>query len=138
MDPEYIVGTSFVGYGATLTVGLGIPIPILNSDIAQYTAVSDSDIVTKIIDYSSNYPQVVPGDLGEVDYATLRTGKIKVQDKEVPAASLSSYSKARKIAQVLKDRIDREEFLLSECVQPIPSADSGLKFKPLKERPLGQ
>jgi len=136
MSPEYLVGTSFLGYGATLTVGLGIPIPILNAEIAGHTAVSDSDLVTKIVDYSSSYPRREPGDLGEVDYATLRTGHIEIRGRKVPAASLSSYSKARKIAVTLKEWIAEGSFLLSQPVEGLPSADSGLRFKPLRERPL--
>jgi uncharacterized protein (DUF39 family) len=136
MSPEYLVGTTFLGYGATLTVGLGIPIPVLNEQIALRTAVSDEEIVTKIVDYSSSYPQMVPGNLGEVDYATVRTGRIEVQGQEVTTASLSSYAKAKKIAKSLKEWIQKGDFLLSQPVQPIPSADSGLKFKALNERPI--
>ena len=134
MSPEYLAGTSFLGYGATLTVGLGIPIPILNERIARYTAVSDSELVTQVVDYSKNYPQREPGSLGEIDYATLRDGEITVQDKHVPTASLSSFAKAKKIADTLKEWIEKGEFLLSQPVQSLASADSGLKFKNLRER----
>jgi len=134
MSPEFLVGTSFLGYGATLTVGLGIPIPILDAEMAQYAAVSDSDIVTKIVDYATSYPQSTPGNLGEVDYATLRSGHIKVGGKKVPTASLSSYAKARKIALTLKKWIEEGRFLLSEPVQLLPTTGSDVKFKPLRER----
>ncbi|GAH90938.1 unnamed protein product, partial [marine sediment metagenome] len=32
MKPEWLVGTSMLGYGCTLTVGIGIPIPILSEE----------------------------------------------------------------------------------------------------------
>nr|MBC8275769.1 hypothetical protein [Chloroflexota bacterium] len=49
--------------------------------------------------------------------------------------SLSSYSKAVEIANILKDWIQRGEFLLTEPVAPLPGAESGIKFKNLEERP---
>ena len=136
MSPEFLVGTSFRGYGCTLTVGLGIPIPILNEEICQYTAVTDAGITAPIIDYGEAYPNCKPGDLGEVTYAELRTGKITVQGKEVPTAALSSYPKAVEITEILKEWIQKGEFLLGEPVQPLPSAGEGYAFKPLNERPI--
>lgn len=136
MKPEWLVGTSFQGYGATLTVGVGIPIPILSEEIAQYTAVKDEEIFAPIVDYSEAYPQVKPGALGEVSYAQLKGGKIKVENKEVPTAPLSSYPKAIEIAVALKDWIKNGQFLLTEPVTSLPGPESGLTFKFLKERPL--
>jgi len=136
MTPEYLVGTSFRGYGVTLTVGVGIPIPILNEEICRYTAVTDSDITAPIIDYSEAYPNCKPGNLGEVTYTELRTGKITVQDKEVPTASLSSYPKAVEIAHTLKDWILSGRFELTQPVLALPTAGEDYKFKPLKERPI--
>lgn len=136
MSPKWLVGTSFQGYGVTLTVGVGIPIPILNEDICRYTAVSDRDIWTQIVDYSEAYPQGKPGSLGETNYEELKSGRIKVKGKDVPTAPLSSYPKAVEIAKTLRDWIKKGEFLLSEPVASLPSADSGYTFKPLKERPI--
>ena len=138
MKPEWLVGTSFEGYGATLTIGIGIPIPILDEEIIKYTAVKDEDIYTQIIDYSHDYPNMISNSLGEVNYKQLKSGVIKVQEKNVPTASLSSYSKAKAIAEELKDWILKEKFLLSEPVQLLPSMESGISFKPLKERPINQ
>src|SRR5665648_561315 len=136
MKPEWLRGTSFQGYGSTLTVGVGIPIPILNEEILRYTAVKDKNIYASIVDYSEAYPQVIPGTLGEVSYEELKSGKIIVQGKEVPTASLSSYSKAVEIAETLKDWIKQGRFLLTEPVASLPGPESGLTLKPLKERPI--
>lgn len=138
MKPEWLVGTSFQGYGATLTVGIGVPIPILNEEICRFTAVRDEDIFTQIVDYSNAYPNCIPGSLGEVNYAQLKRGKITVQGKEVPTGNLSSYSKAVEIAESLKNWIGRGDFLLSQPVEYLPSPESGYSFKPLNERPLHQ
>lgn len=136
MSPKWLVGTSFQGYGVTLTVGVGIPIPILNEEICRYTAVSDKDIWAQIVDYSEAYPQGKPGGLGETNYEELKSGRIKVKGKDVPTAPLSSYPKAVEIARTLKDWIKKGEFLLTEPVAPLPSAGSGYTFKSLRERPV--
>jgi uncharacterized protein (DUF39 family) len=135
MSPEWLKGASFTGYGSTLTVGIGIPIPILNEEIVRYTAVKDEEIWAQVVDYSESYPQVKPGSLGEVNYAQLKIGKITINDKEVPTGGLSSYSKARQIAELLKRWIKKGEFLLTEPAAPIPPVESNIHVKLMNERP---
>jgi uncharacterized protein (DUF39 family) len=134
MSPNWLVGTSFLGYGATITVGIGLPIPILSEEILRYTTVTDAQIYAPIVDYSEAYPQRKSDVIGEVSYADLKSGKIKVQGKEVPTASLSSYAKAVEIANILKEWIKKGEFLLTAPVAPLPGVESGITFKPLEER----
>ncbi len=136
MSPEYLVGTTFQGYGATLAVGIGVPIPILNEEVCKYTAVRDEEIVTQIIDYSNAYPNCESDSLGEVNYKQLKSGKIKVKGKDVSTGALSSYPRAVEIAHKLKEAISKGDFLLTEAVAPIPGAESGITFKPLRERPF--
>ena len=136
MKAEWLRGTSMLGYGCTIAVGIGIPIPILSEEILGYTSVKDADIFAAIVDYSENYPQRKPDILGEVSYAQLKSGRIEIQGKEVPTASLSSYPKAVEIAQVLKEWIQKGDFLLTEPVAPLPGTESGIAFKNLEERPI--
>ncbi len=136
MQPRWLRGTSMLGYGCTLTVGIGVPIPILSEEILQYTAVSDEDIYAAVVDYSGAYPQMKTEILGEVNYAQLKSGKIAVNGKEVPTGSLSSYPMAVEIAVTLKEWILSGKFLLTEPVAPLPGVESGVTFKPLNERPL--
>ena len=138
MNPRWLVGTSMLGYGATLTVGIGVPIPILSEEILRYTAVKEEDIFAPIVDYSDAYPQRSPDILGEVSYGELRSGRISLQGKEVPTASLSSYPRAVEIANILKDWMMRGEFLLTEPVAPLPGVEEGITVKPLEERPIGE
>ena len=136
MTPEWLRGTSMLGYGCTITVGIGVPIPILSEEILRYTAVRDASIIAPIVDYSEAYPQRKPDILDEVSYAQLKSGRIEVQEKEVPTASLSSYPKAVEIANILKEWIFKGEFLLTEPVAPLPGIESGITFKHLEERPI--
>jgi len=136
MNPKWLVGTSFLGYGCTLTVGVGVPIPILSEEMLRYTLVTDGEIFAPVVDYAEAYPQRKPDILAEVSYAELKSGKIKVQGQEVPAASLSSYPGAVEIASILKEWIKKGEFLLTEPVAPLPGVESGIVFKSLEERPL--
>jgi len=136
MSPRYLVGTSMLGYGCTLTVGIGVPVPILNEEILKYTTVKDSEIFAPVIDYSGAYPNREPDVIAEVSYAELRSGKIIIQGKEVPTSSLNSYSRALEIAGVLKEWILNGKFFLTEAVAPLPGLESGVTFKPLNERPI--
>ena len=136
MSARWLRGASFTGYGSTLAIGIGIPIPILNEEILRYTTVTDGEIVAPIIDYSDAYPKGIPGNLGEVSYAQLKSGSITVQGKKVPTAGLSSYTRAREIASIVKGWIQNGAFLLTEPVTTLPSVDSAVTFKPLTERPI--
>ncbi len=136
MSPKWLRGTSFTGYGATLTVGIGVPIPIIDEEVLRHTLVRDEEIWAQVVDYSDAYPQYIPGSLGEVNYRQLKSGKITVKGKEIPTAGLSSYVKAREVAQILKEWIEAGKFLLTKSVENLPSVDSGITFKPLKERPI--
>jgi len=120
MSPKWLVGVSLQGYGCSLAVGLGIPIPILNEEIAEYTAITDEDIFTQIVDYGNDYPLGVNKSLGQVSYAELKSGRIKLDGKDVHTVPLSSMVKAREIATILKKQIASGEFTLGEPQFTLP------------------
>ena len=74
MSPEYIQAASYEKYGVSLFVGIGIPIPILDTDIAKRVSINNTQIETSVLDYGS------PGTpkLGQVSYQQLQSGEIKV------------------------------------------------------------
>jgi len=125
MSSDYIRAAIFKGYGVSLIVGIGIPIPIINSEVMKYVAVKDEDIYTEVIDYS--FPRLKKPSLGRVNYKQLREGKITIQGKDVFTSPLSSYAKAREIAQKLKEEILRGKFLLQKPIQKLPQ-ESKLKL----------
>jgi uncharacterized protein (DUF39 family) len=122
MSPEWIVAASIIGYGVSLYVGIGIPIPILNEEMARYTAVKDDDIFTQVYDYGMEYPK---GDtlkvVAEVCYKDLRSGSVLINGKPVATAPMTSYFKSREIANLLKEWIERGDFLLGEPQFCLPS-----------------
>jgi uncharacterized protein (DUF39 family) len=136
MNSKWLMGASVLGYGCSLTVGIGVPIPILSEEILQYTLVTDADILAPVVDYADAYPQRKPDKLGEVSYAELKSGKIKLKGKDVPTAARSSYPKAVEIANILKEWIKTGKFFLTEAVELLPGVESGVAFKPLTERPI--
>ena len=79
MNPRWLKGVSILGYGCSLAVGVGVPIPILDEEMAFFTGVSDKDIVTQVKDYSFTRPDSIC----EVNYSQLRSGTITVEGKEV-------------------------------------------------------
>ncbi|MFA5383157.1 MAG: homocysteine biosynthesis protein [Eubacteriales bacterium] len=132
MNSQWLRGASFLGYGATLAVGIGLPIPILNEEITNFAAAKDKDLYAPIVDYSDAYPNRKPGNLGFVSYAELKTGEILVNGKKVPAAPLSSYPGAKKIAGTLKQWISDGTFLITEPVKLLPNFNDQITANALK------
>lgn len=120
MSPEWLRGVSILGYGNSLAVGLGIPIPILNSEMAAHTGVSDEDLFTQVVDYGYDYTNGIARSYGEVSYAQLKTGEIEVNGKKVKTAPLSSMVKARAIAENLKKSISEGRFFLNKPAELLP------------------
>jgi len=121
MSPNWLVGVSLQGYGCSLAVGLGIPIPILNEEIVQYTAISDEDLFTQIVDYGYDYWNGISKSYGQVNYAELKSGFINLKGKKVQTVPLSSMVKAREISEILKDWISLGKFMLGEPQFTLPS-----------------
>jgi uncharacterized protein (DUF39 family) len=124
MRPEFVRGVSLRGYGVSLALGVGIPIPILTPEILQRTTVRDRDILAPVIDYAHDYPQKTGKVICRLSYAELKNGEVNIEGKKVLTGSMSSYSKALEIAHLLKDEIKRGDFLLSRPYQPLPRDQS--------------
>jgi len=131
MRPEFVRGVTFRGYGVSLALGIGIPIPILNEDVLKRTCVRDRDIMAPVIDYSHDYPQNTGKVICYVNYEQLRSGQIEVEGKKVSVGSLSSYYKALQIANLLADEIRRGDFRLAKPIEPLAK---DRKMKPLVTR----
>ncbi len=126
MSADYIQAAYYEKYGTSLFVGIGIPIPVLDEDMAQRLSIRNDQIETTVLDYGV---EGTPA-LGRVNYEQLRTGFIKVQGKKIRTAPVASLSKARKIANLLKQKIEEGDF---ELVQPVKMFPSNTSLNGLKE-----
>ncbi len=124
MLPEFVRGASLRGYGVSLALGVGIPIPVLNAEILRRTTVRDAEIFATVVDYSEDYPQKTGNTLGRFTYEQLRSGEVELLGKKVPVTSMSSYHKALRICELLKAEIQAGRFLLAEPSQPLPPAQA--------------
>lgn len=120
MSPRWLVGVSMQGYGCSLAVGLGIPIPILDEEMARRTGVSDEELFSQVIDYGEAYPNGQSDSLGQVSYAELKSGAVTIDGHTIPTVPLSSMVRAREIAATLKQWIQAGDFLLGEPQFTLP------------------
>ncbi len=127
MSTEYIKAAYFEKYGISIFIGIGIPIPMLDEDVAKACMIRNVQIETQIIDYSEpDKPS-----LGVANYEQLRSGSIEINGKKVKTAPMSSLMKARKIAAELKSWIDKGEFYITQPVELFPKEST---VKSLKQR----
>lgn len=126
MSSDYIQAAYYDKYGVSMFVGIGIPIPILDVEMAKRVSINNRQIETSVLDYGTNGSPK----LGQVTYEELRTGLIKVGDKKIRTAPVASLSKARKIAEELKQWLQEGNFEVSKPVQMFPKNTS---LKSLKE-----
>jgi len=118
MSAEFLRAAAFTGYGCTLYIGIGVPIPVLNPEIARKTGIGDEDIITAIVDYgvpSMNRPVI-----REISYAELKSGFVEINGKRVKTSSVSSLYMARRVAATLKEWIKNRRFFLSSAVEKLP------------------
>ena len=132
MRPEFVRGASLKGYGVSLALGVGIPIPILNETILKYTTVRDRDIQAPVVDYSKDYAENTGKVLCMIDYESLRSGEVEVMGQKVKTGSLSSYARAQEIAHILKSEIEDGDFLISKPIAELPR-EQGMKPLQIRE-----
>ena len=120
MSPEYLQAVYYEKYGVSMFIGIGIPIPILDEEMARRVSITNSQIETSVLDYGTEgQPK-----LGQVTYEELQSGFIKVKGKKVRTAPVSSLSKARKIAAELKEWLQNGRFEITQPVQLFPQNTS--------------
>jgi len=118
MDPKFIRAGIMEKYGCTLFVSIGVPIPILNEQIAENLSITDDEIKTNIIDYG--IPSLHRPILKEnVSYKELKSGYVELKGKRVKTASISSLYYAKIITEELKKLITSGKFFISQPVQKL-------------------
>jgi len=120
MNSRWVVGMSILGYGCSLAVGIGVPIPILDEEIARFCGISDEEIFTQIVDYGADYPMGEAKSLAHVSYAELKSGTIRFNGQEIPTVPISSHVRALEVAETLKNWIKEGRFFLTQYVERLP------------------
>ena len=118
MSRDFVRGLNIYGYGTSVALGVGVPLPVLNEDVVKRASISDEDIYANLIDYSVTSKSRPT--LAQYNYAQLRTGMIEYEGRKIRTSSLSSYWGARKVAERLKNWIEKGEFLLTQPVKKLP------------------
>jgi len=116
MSSDFIKAAYFEKYGVSIFIGIGIPIPVLDEEMASRVMIRNDQITACIEDYGDPDKPVI----GRITYAELQTGEISLNQKKIRTASLSSFYKARIIADLLKKEVAEGRFLLSEPVEKFP------------------
>ena len=132
MSRDYLRAATMTGYGVTLYMGLGIPIPILDIEAVRDTAIRDEDILVDVIDYG--IPSRSRPSLRKVSYAELKSGCIELNGEEVRTSSLSSFRKAREIATLVKEWVEAGKL---SPVLPSRAIDATKSAMPLHETVRG-
>lgn len=126
MNTRYLRAAYYKRYGVSLFVGIGVPIPILDEDMAARVSIRNCQITTNVQDYGHNYDH-----LGTVTYEQLQSGQIEIGGKKIHTAPMASLSRAREIANILKQWIEAGQFELTAPVRPMPTNRS---LKGLEEK----
>lgn len=100
MSSRWVRGCYFRNYGASLMLGVGIPLPVLSEEVIRHCAVTDQEIVAPVVDFS--IPRRVRPTFGLVTYAQLKSGRITIEGKSVRTAPLASIYLSQQVALELK------------------------------------
>jgi uncharacterized protein (DUF39 family) len=130
-SPEFFSAATFTNYGVSSFVGIGIPIPVLDEELAMTLALTDADIEATIFDYGVQRRSRPT--FGRVTYAQLRSGSIEVEGKKVPTGPISSLPRARAVAAELKRWVAENRFTLAPPLEVLPQPGSQ-STKPLEIR----
>ena len=117
MSPDFLRAAYFEKYGVTIYLGIGIPIPVLDEDMAACVSIRNRDIPALVCDYGvDGHPPIA-----RTNYEALRSGSIELEGRKVKTAPLSSLARARAIAALLKLRVASGAFPIAPPVQALPS-----------------
>ncbi|HPY60628.1 MAG TPA: homocysteine biosynthesis protein [Methanospirillum sp.] len=128
MNTDFLRAAIMYRYGPTLYLGVGIPLPVLDIETVRRTAVRDSDIMVSIKDYG--VPSRSRPVIGQVSYADLKSGTIELNNEEITTSSLSSFRRAKMVANTLKRWIEEGQMTL--CL-PTRFIDTSKQAKPMRE-----
>ncbi|MBN1484862.1 MAG: hypothetical protein JXA37_09080 [Chloroflexia bacterium] len=105
---EYLRALSIPGYAVGLAVGVAWPIAVLDAALLAPLQNPEKDLPADVLDYGSAqrpFPR-----LATLSYGQIQGDTIDVDGRNVPLTTLSSRSRAARLAEELKQRLLRREF----------------------------
>lgn len=133
MKKNYVRGISLKGYGVSLALGVGIPVPVLDQDMLKRLIIRDDQITAPVTDYSHDYPMKTGKVLANPTYAELKRGEVIINGMTVESSSISSYQMALEIAEELKAEVTHGDFLLSKPISSL-STTRAMNSMPIQEQ----
>ena len=125
MSTDYLRAAYYEKYGVSLFVGVGIPIPLLDEELAHDVSIRNEQITTNILDFGEEERPI-----GQTNYAELRSGSIEVRGGSA-CARLPWRACARRARSPKRSKAGSPaaNSSLTEPVQPMPahSTVKGLK-----------
>lgn len=116
MSTRWLRGAYYEKYGTTLYLGVGFALPVLDEDMAYRVSVRNCDIETTVCDYGlDGHPA-----LRTATYAELMSGSIEVRGRKAKTAPLSSYRRARELAELLKEQVLSGRFPVHPPTRSLP------------------
>lgn len=114
MNRRFVRPLLVPGYGVSLSLGIGLAIPVLDEDMARALSVRNHQISTRVVDYASG--EVV----GRIDYGQLMGQRVEFMGRRIPSRTLSDRRGAQLICQELKTMVLAGRFPLHAPVRPLP------------------
>jgi len=118
MKSEFLKAAYIKGYGISLFLGIGIPIPLIDEEMAFYASISNEMIKTKIVDYGVK--RLDRPIVKITNYKELFSGWVEINGKRVKSAPRTSIYKSIEIAEILKRWIKNKKFYLTNYVRKLP------------------
>lgn len=116
MSPEFLRAAVLRGYGCSLYVGVGVPIPIIDEEAARAAGIDNASLETEVLDFFQPGHPVS----ARVSYRELHTGSVDINGRAVPCAPMSSPLLSRRVADTLARWIRRGDFKLTLPAEPLP------------------
>ncbi len=112
--PEFVRPMYIPGYGVTISISMGVPIPITDEDIARKVTIKNRELRTRLVDYATGK------EIRKIDYEELCSRKAELNGKKVPTRTFTDLKKSMEIMEILKKWIIDKKITLREPVAPLP------------------
>jgi len=118
LDPRWLRATRLGGEDTGLLVALAAPVPLLEEEQARWAAMDDSQLEAPVLDYG--IPRRVRPSFGRVAYRELRSGSLRVGERQLSCAPAHSPRLAAEIGTALVAQLLEGRFPLRLPLAPLP------------------